>query len=284
MDREVENVDEMIEIDLREYLKILIERKGTIIGVTLLAVLISGVISFFVLDPVYEAEATMGLSNRAGRYSEVTTAKQMLRSLSYFNQLNNELDLGLDQNQLRKLRNNLEIDEVNDRILELSFQSKDPKQAKLILGNLIDLFKADSSQYFERNQARLEGELEEVETEITMLEGRLSEREDNIEELLSTDRLSTADKVILSNEFGNKINDLEKLRYSLVDEKYKLKERVDDLEGLLVINAPITPESPVAPNKKLNLAIAAVLGLMLGLFMAFMAEFLSDWDRRDWKG
>ena len=54
-----------MEIDLKEYLSIIWDRKWLIIGVTLLAILISGIISFFVLKPVYETSTTIliGKSN-----------------------------------------------------------------------------------------------------------------------------------------------------------------------------------------------------------------------------
>ena len=36
--------------------------------------------------------------------------------------------------------------------------------------------------------------------------------------------------------------------------------------------------NPVAPNKKMNIAIAAVLGLMLGVFIAFFIEYWKSSD------
>jgi succinoglycan biosynthesis transport protein ExoP len=51
----------MEEISLREIIEVLLKRKWAIAGITILAVLISGVISFFVLSPVYEAEAILNI-------------------------------------------------------------------------------------------------------------------------------------------------------------------------------------------------------------------------------
>ncbi|HHT46290.1 MAG TPA: hypothetical protein GX004_03220, partial [Firmicutes bacterium] len=51
----------MEEISLREIIEVLLKRKWAIVGITILAVLISGVISFFVLSPVYEAEAILNI-------------------------------------------------------------------------------------------------------------------------------------------------------------------------------------------------------------------------------
>ncbi|MCK8827678.1 Wzz/FepE/Etk N-terminal domain-containing protein [Natroniella acetigena] len=279
MNNHTSNVDEMIEIDLREYLKILLDRKEMIIGLMVIAILISGLVSFFVLEPIYQAEATISLSNRAGSYSDVGTARQMLQSMEYFDRINEKLGLGLAQDQLRGIRNNLEINEVyeGDEILELSFQRKEPEEAQLVLDSLIELFRSDSQERFGRNQARIERSLEQVEIEVARLEEGLVEREDRIDQLLTAEELSTADKIILSNEFGSKINDLEQLRYSLLEREYELEEKLDAMEEMQVINQPIVSDNPVAPNKKLNLAIAGVLGLMLGVFVAFMKEFLSEY-------
>jgi len=51
--------DTELEIDLREYIHIIQKRLWLIILVTVLAVAASGVISFFVLNPVYQASTTV---------------------------------------------------------------------------------------------------------------------------------------------------------------------------------------------------------------------------------
>lgn len=48
--------------------------------------------------------------------------------------------------------------------------------------------------------------------------------------------------------------------------------RVMDTEVRFVVPA-VEPKYPVAPKKKLNIAIAGVLGLMVGVFGAFVVEY-----------
>jgi hypothetical protein len=43
--------------------------------------------------------------------------------------------------------------------------------------------------------------------------------------------------------------------------------------SIIMVSPAVEPLNPVAPNKKLNVAIAAVLGLMLGVFVAFFKEY-----------
>ena len=43
-----------------------------------------------------------------------------------------------------------------------------------------------------------------------------------------------------------------------------------------LIDAAELPKSPVKPNKRLNLAVAGVLGIMLGLGVVFLIEYLDN--------
>ena len=42
---------------------------------------------------------------------------------------------------------------------------------------------------------------------------------------------------------------------------------------IIMVSQAVEPLKPIAPNKKLNIAIAGVLGLMLGVFVAFFREY-----------
>ena len=43
-----------------------------------------------------------------------------------------------------------------------------------------------------------------------------------------------------------------------------------------IIRKAVVPENPISPNKKLNLAIAGVLGLFLGIFVVFFKNFFTE--------
>lgn len=57
------------------------------------------------------------------------------------------------------------------------------------------------------------------------------------------------------------------------------KEKAIELlheQNVQVIDVAVTPTSPIKPNKLMNVAIAMMLGLMLGLGVAFLIEFLDN--------
>jgi len=55
------------EIDLREYINVLIKRKSIIILIFLIAVIISALVSYFVLSPVYQASTVFSVAKIDGR-------------------------------------------------------------------------------------------------------------------------------------------------------------------------------------------------------------------------
>ncbi len=50
------------EIDLREYINVLLKRKGIILLIFLIAVITAALVSYFYLKPVYEANAVIAVS------------------------------------------------------------------------------------------------------------------------------------------------------------------------------------------------------------------------------
>jgi len=58
----------------------------------------------------------------------------------------------------------------------------------------------------------------------------------------------------------------------------EVSAQVTDTEVRFAVHA-VEPKSPVAPKKKLNIAIAGVLGLVVGVFGAFMMEYFQSPDK-----
>ncbi|NLM04495.1 MAG: lipopolysaccharide biosynthesis protein, partial [Clostridiales bacterium] len=61
------------EISLRELIEILIKRKNLIIITTLICILVTGVVSYFILDPVYESRMVL----MASQFTDKVEASQL---------------------------------------------------------------------------------------------------------------------------------------------------------------------------------------------------------------
>jgi uncharacterized protein involved in exopolysaccharide biosynthesis len=49
-----------------------------------------------------------------------------------------------------------------------------------------------------------------------------------------------------------------------------------ETKPVIVVETPIKPEEPVGPSKKLNVAVAGVLGLFLGVLLAFVVHYFQE--------
>jgi LPS O-antigen subunit length determinant protein (WzzB/FepE family) len=71
-----------------------------------------------------------------------------------------------------------------------------------------------------------------------------------------------------------------------------LRQRMMDLnlaksalrtEYTVVTDPPLMPEKPVRPRKAINVAMGAVIGLILSIFWAFGVESLDSWRSKQKK-
>jgi len=66
--------------------------------------------------------------------------------------------------------------------------------------------------------------------------------------------------------------------YIILLEKYQ-EARINEameLGDIRIIDEARIPEDPIKPNKKLNLAIGGILGLMLGVMLTFFMEYMDN--------
>lgn len=100
------------------------------------------------------------------------------------------------------------------------------------------------------------------------------EAEDVLKNLTVTPR---ADTQILEIQYVNKDNVFAKnLVESLTNEFIKSSTDLIPNGNIKVIETVKVPEEPISPNKKMNIAIAFLLGLMVSVGFSFLIEFMDN--------
>jgi uncharacterized protein involved in exopolysaccharide biosynthesis len=129
-----------------------------------------------------------------------------------------------------------------------SFSDKNPAEQIAFLDDLVDTLEAKSS--------KIDGRLAELEPQVLALQQQLQEVDAESERLTSARDLTSETYKTLARK-------LEEARISAREEN-----------GVLQVGSyAAAPEKPVSPRKMLNTAVAGTLGLMLGVFGAFAAEW-----------
>lgn len=195
-------------IDLREYFFIL-KKKMWIIGLSAIVCgLISGIISFFVLQPVYEANTSLIVNKETeNEMTQMTTSDdlnfvqklavtygEIIKSRTVITSTINRLNLDMTYEELSEAVSVTNVDST--QIIKISVQNTDPTIAARICNTIPQIFGTEA-------------------------------------------------------------------------------ERVVKASGVEVIDKAIIPEDPIKPNKKMNIAIAMVLGVMVSVFAIFILEALN---------
>ena len=116
------------------------------------------------------------------------------------------------------------------------------------------------------NIAALQQQAAFLKTEVDRVQGQLAAAEARITTIQTAiDQFDREIKVLQATYDG--------LAAKLQDAKVA---RAETAEPIKIIEQPILPTKVIAPNKKMNVAVAGVLGLFVGVLLAFFAHYLQS--------
>ena len=276
--------DEPDELDLRAYLEVIRRRKGIIVLTTLLVVGAALAASLF-QTPVYAATSEVLLQSRpserifnpqqAQNRSAVETEMEVMRSRSVRAAVPAALG-GRDPSVRISPRGETDV-------VAITAESVEPGEAATIAdtyaSTYIDIRReqlvADLLGAAGQVQARidqLDGDLRELETPIADLDAQIAEASAAEEEALQVERARAADFAA-----GQ--------RQALLTQRLAFTQQLDQLQlagsitesgGAQVVSRAELPTNPIRPTPLRNGVLALVVGLMLGVGLAFLREQLDD--------
>ncbi|HAT4281571.1 TPA: capsular biosynthesis protein [Clostridium perfringens] len=107
---------------------------------------------------------------------------------------------------------------------------------------------------------------------------KLDYNQNQIKEILNNLNVTpSADTQILDLSFkGKNPKEVLKVTKAITDEFISESKELIPNGNIQIIQKPQLPEHPVSPNKKLNILIAFVLGLMVGVGIVLLLEYLDN--------
>lgn len=193
-------------IGIKGYLQIIKRRSWIIFLITFIAILVSTGVSFFAVNPVYEANTTLLVDINKKPGAEIVTSEQLsvseklavtygeiIKSKSVLNEVEDSLDLKCGYEELLDKVNVSSINKT--QIISVSVQDTNPKRATDIANAIPTAFQ------------------QEV-------------------------------------------------------------KRITQANDVNVIDKAVVPNQPIKPNKATIIAISAILGIMISLFIIFLLEYI----------
>jgi succinoglycan biosynthesis transport protein ExoP len=302
---------EMDEISLREIIEVVWNGKWIILFVTIFALVTSGIVSFFVLDPVYEARSTVMINNpESDKQLSLQAYKEQVANHAIMSRTISDLNLHDQDITISRLRDKINAEIVKDtNLIRITVSDNDPTLAANITNAVTNEFVAFmSTQSIAQLKKDLAFDIENINEAIKLNEENLKDVQNELEstpQILITNKSLSEDPYLHSvvsdknntsiAEAGSiqlKDEELNPLFISLQNSESELKLEISRLENkkeetlqklkenrlivkdnLLVVSQAIEPEQPVGPRKLLNVAIAGVVGGMTSLFIVFISHY-----------
>jgi uncharacterized protein involved in exopolysaccharide biosynthesis len=261
--------EETVEVELIDYIKVILKRKWLIITGFLIAVVTAAVVSFL-LPPVYESTAILEIGTID--YKPISSAEstaEILKSPLVQREVIKELNLNLKPLELEK---KIGI-KTKKNLITITAKAKSPQQAKEIANYFAKIAVKEGEKKYVEAKKVLENYMEELEKRSKEIEKEIKKKEEKISQI---DASSEAGARELGGYLGV-INSLEaridSLRGKIQNSKFKISTT---LRPTQVIRPATEPEYPKKPRKKLNVIIAGFLGLIVALGLAFFLEY---WEK-----
>lgn len=278
------------ELDLFELLEILKNRWHFLASLVLIAVLVAGVFSFYVLEPVYEAEAfiifkpnnqqskPMVLSETAiAPYASLTVVDpdlaisvnnvvEVFRSRAVLSKVIDRVGLGITipSAEFNRFANKITVEPKKGTTgVIIKARSDSPTEARDIVNALvtegITVVKAEKAKDIQAAEDFLQRQLDIVGIRLAELEDLLGD---------------TSNK---ASDINRQINTNQEL-YTVLSQKLLEMQVIaaNSLNPIEFVEEAVEPINPVEPKKALNIAISAFLAGFAGVFWVFFQNALES--------
>ncbi|MDD2431551.1 MAG: GNVR domain-containing protein [Firmicutes bacterium] len=259
-----------MELELIDFINILKKYWYLIIGLTLVAAIIAGVLSSL-MPPIYEADARILIREGSGAglssmlfgditgqtRNEIQNSVEILKSrtLSYNTAQLLSLDFELGTEDLNSFRKSFSVQPVQGTdFIRITYQSEDPVFAKNAVNALVDAF-IESSLLYNREEARSARDF--IEQQLSTLEETLSSAENSLSEFKGAEKIidpSEEAKAII-----NKITTYDVSRSEATVSMRELEAKLDELfiqlekETNTYISSQVIGTNPLVTNIKSQL-------------------------------
>lgn len=260
------------EISLLELWQVLCRRKLWVV-VSFLVCVVAGAAYAFLKSPVYEANVKLRIGQAAvgqtgpGQVGLFEAAEELsARLMARYGE-----DVAEGVKRERPFLKRATPQKGVTTTVDLVAEADTPEDAVTLLTRISDEVRKEHEGIFERNVKFLSQRLDNLDVQRAALQQQYADATALFDQLKQRDPVQAA---LIMQERG-------RLTTSIIEldaEKPAIAQRLSPPQTLptALLGEINTPEKPAAPKKGLVLALAAVLGLMAGVMLAFVAEYVAN--------
>lgn len=248
------------EKNLMDYVKVIIKRRIFILVVFLLAIILAGIFSF--LSPkVYKIDTVLEIGRVSKEVAEAP-AQLVAKIKSVYGTIYPEIK-------------GIKAENPKDTaLLEVGVESAEPERTINVLEKINGLILENHQGGIMAKKDLLDKDIERIRVKIDSLEEEKNSLESKVaalEEVViyQQDPGSQFALFVAKEKLEVKKQEIENLYLKI----NSLERDLQDVRFTEVIKAPTVSEKPIKPRPLLNMVMAGILGLFVGIFLAFGREW-----------
>lgn len=265
------------EIDLRDYINVILKRKRVIITIFLLSVVITTIICF-IMPKTYRAKALV----ENGFIGEPIISKSDAIEI-----INSEVILG---KVIKTKKSNLLIkaedisniikaeDIINTNMLCITANANTPRDAKKLCEEICKEYVAYGNKLYNEKRKPFDENLKLVEEQITRIDNDIVKVKAMIEKFSVSASIISSDEEVRIILLQSVLSAYNGQLQGLYQQKHNINIIFSKSKEFKIITHPKEPEYSIKPKKKQMIIISSILGLMAGVFIAFFVEF---WQKHE---
>lgn len=263
------------EIDLRDIFGVLWKRRLLILGTFIIAVLLAGVISF-AMPPVYKVSSIIAVGFYDDpAYTSQASMKNVMLSDEFLLEVFETISPNGTSSEFRTFKDDVKVEPVrdSDRLVEISIETKKRKEGLKAVETMIERYSRLSENSYNKQKKILEDQLANTEQRIEVVNLEINQTREALQPMEETSGSSTAIQAEMRfSRTLDILNGKESQRSALMDRRMELDKQLLLIRNLEIVQPAREPISPIWPRKALIVAIAGMLGLLLGVMAAFLRE------------
>jgi len=307
-EKEERHIDED-EIDLRDYINVLLKRKWQVAIIFGVAVVLASIISFS-MPLTFEASNLVEIGSiKKVQLQNINDIKSVFNRETVLQQIRTKLQEPLelaDGTTTGAIAGMFDVKEVESNgshssFIEISGRAQEPEKAVEVVGAVTDILLSYHENIFTeaektfnaelativKSKEKTQKDIEKTTADIARLNADVSKYEAEIEKRADVNtegqgRIAESYINLLAgskNQRESKEAQLLSLEQNLIvlDQSIQAKEyeRFYETRPTEIEVPAVAPETRISPNRKQNVIIAGILGIFIGVLYAFAAEYFS---------
>jgi len=263
-------------IGLLDIFQLLWKNRYLIVASLVISIVIAGAVSFLA-SPTYQISSIIFLGDFNDTvYNDIDSVKVLLTSDGFLSEVLNQLSFKIPDREYSSFKDRIEIEPVINakNLLVISYISSNGTEGKEILDAMIRTFTNRSMIIYNIKRQTYLNQMASIDKRMTAIDKDINQTRKMIKILQDAQDSSSVETELRISRTLEYLADEEKLYISQQDRYSSLEMILQQFVPMKVVQEPKKPVSPIPTKVTLNFMVAGLLGMMIGIFAAFLREGL----------